>query len=70
MMSTTITTTKQFNKIIDFRQSIYEHALTKERDAQFELVNALLLSNKLQSFPALSLSPAFRRSWTSTYAAM
>ena len=69
-MSTTITTTKQFNKIIDFRQSIYEHALTKERDAQFELVNALLLSDKLQSFPALSLSPAFRRSWSSVYAAM
>ena len=70
MTSTPRTTTKQFNKLIDFRQCIYEQILTKERDAQFELVDAILLSEKVQSFPALSLSPAFRRSWSSAYAAM
>ena len=63
-------TTEQFNNLIEFRQFIYEHILTKERDAQFELVDALLLSDKPQSFPALSLSPAFRRSWSSAYTAV
>ena len=64
------TTTEQFNNLIEFRQSIYNHVLTKERDAQFELVDALLLTSNIQTFPALSLSPAFRRGWSSTYAAL
>jgi len=61
---------EQFNKIIEFRQGIYEHGLTKARDAQFELSDALLLSPPIRSFAELSLSPVFRRDWPSAYAAI
>jgi len=61
---------KQFSSLIEFRQDIYEHGLTKARDAQFELVDALLLSPSIRSFPELSLSPVFQRSWSSAYAAV
>jgi hypothetical protein len=60
----------QFTNIIEFRQAIYDHGLTKAKDAQFELVDALLLSPPIRSFPELSLSPVFRRKWTSAYAAI
>ncbi len=40
------------------------------RDAQFELVEAQLLSPPIRSFPELSLSQAFRRQWHSTHAAI
>jgi hypothetical protein len=60
----------QFNNIIEFRQAIYEHGLTKAKDAQFELVDALLLSPPIRSFPELSLSPVFRRQWPSIYTAI
>jgi hypothetical protein len=56
--------------LIGFRQATYEHGLTKAQDAQFELVDALLLSSPVRSFPELSLSPVFRRKWTSAYAAI
>ena len=61
---------EQFSNLIEFRQAIYEHALTKARDAQFELLDALLLSPPIRAFPELSLSPVFRRSWSSAYAAI
>ena len=61
---------KQFNKLIAFRQAVYEHGLRTAKDAQFELVDALLLSPAIWSFPELSLSPAFRRQWPSAYAAL
>jgi hypothetical protein len=61
---------EQFNKLTEFRQVIYNHGLTGARDAQFELVDALLLSPPIRSFPELSLSPAFRRQWPSAYAAI
>jgi hypothetical protein len=61
---------EQFNNIIEFRQGIYEHGLTKARDAQFELLDALLLSPPIRSFPELSLSPVFRRDWPSAYVAI
>jgi hypothetical protein len=63
-------TQKQFNKLIEFRQSIHQHFLSKERDAQFELVDAMLLSSNVDTFPALSLSPVFRRKWSSVYSAI
>jgi len=43
---------------------------TKAKDTQFELVDALLLSEHIRSFPELSLSPVFRRQWPSAYAAI
>ena len=61
---------EQFNKLIEFRQTVYDHGLTRTKDAQFELVDALLLSPPIRSFPELSLSPAFRRQWPSVYAAV
>lgn len=70
MINTPRTTTKQFNNLIEFRQSLYSHFLTQEQDAQFELVDALLLSENIKTFPALSQSPAFRRGWSSAYAAL
>lgn len=62
-------TTKHINNLIEFRQALYCHGFTKLRDAQFELVDALLLSEPIRSFPELSLSPVFRRQWPSAYAA-
>ena len=70
MSNTKATTTEQFNNIIEFRQQVYERALVTERDAQFELVDALLLSQSIDTFPALSLSPVFRREWPSVYTAI
>jgi hypothetical protein len=63
-------TTKHINKIIEFRQSVYENGLRAERDSQFELMDALLLSPTVDTFPALSQSPVFQRGWTSAYAAI
>ena len=60
----------QFNNLIEFRQAIYDHGLIGAQDAQFELLDALLLSPYVRSFAELSLSPAFRRQWPSLYAAM
>jgi hypothetical protein len=63
-------TTQQLNNLIEFRQAVYERGLSRARDAQFELIDALLLSGSIRSFPELSLSPAFRRKWPSAYAAI
>jgi len=63
-------TTQQLNNLIEFRQAVYERGLLRARDAQFELIDALLLSGSIRSFPELSLSPAFRRKWPSAYAAI
>jgi hypothetical protein len=65
-----VSTMGQFSKLIEFRQAVYDHGLTRAKDAQFELVDALLLSPPIRSFPELSLSPAFRRQWPSVYAAV
>jgi len=63
-------TTRQFNNLIEFRQKVYEQILTRERDAQFELIDGLLLSEQLSCFAELSLSPVFRRRWPSAYSAI
>jgi len=39
---------EQFAKLIEFRQAVYEHGLVCAKDAQFELVDALLLSGMCQ----------------------
>jgi hypothetical protein len=63
-------TNGQFNKLIEFRQDVYQQGLTRARDAQFELVDALLLNRSIRSFPELTLTPIFRREWPSAYAAI
>jgi hypothetical protein len=60
----------QLNKLIEFRQQIYGNALTKARDAQFDLIDALLSNRRISSFPELSLAPVHQRQWHSAYAAL
>ena len=43
-----------------FRQGIYD-SLGKDRDAVFELIDAVLTSPSIPSFVSLSQSPVFRR---------
>jgi hypothetical protein len=63
-------TTEQINNLIEFRQAIYEHGLTDYRDAQFELIDALLANQRVNSFAELSLSPLHKRGWASAYMAI
>ena len=60
----------QLNKLIEFRQQIYNNALSKACDAQFELVDALLSNCRISSFPELSLAPVHQRQWHSSYAGL
>jgi hypothetical protein len=57
------------HRLIKFRQHAHR-LLTQARDAQFELVDALLLDTEAQSPVELSLNPVFRRQWSSVYAAL
>ena len=52
-----------------FRAELYS-CLGRRRDAQFELVDALLASGPVASLPHLSLAPHHRRGWGSVYAAL
>jgi len=63
-------TTQQFNNIIEFRQTVYDQIMVKGKDAQFELMDALLLSGKIECIAELSLNPVFRRKWSSAYQAI
>ena len=49
-----------------FRQSAYE-LLNFAQDSTFELMDAILTTKSLKSFPELSFSPLFRRQWSSLY---
>lgn len=60
----------QLNKLIEFRQQIYTHALTKARDTQFELMDAVLSNRRITSFPELTLASVHRRQWHSAYAGL
>lgn len=70
MPTKNLSTARQLNNLIEFRQTVYEQILTKSRDAQFELVDALLMSDHPRCFAELSLSPLFRRGWPSAYGAI
>lgn len=61
---------QQLNRLIEFRQDLYQHAFPTLRDAQFELVDALLVSPPVRSFAALACAFVFRRQWSSLYAAI
>lgn len=58
-----------FQKLQAFRQAIYEWFGTA-RDAVFDLMDAVLTSGSVSSYVRWSLSPVFRRGWSSVYAAM
>lgn len=57
------------DQLQEFRQTIYE-CMGKASDAQFELVDALLVNHEGRSVVELSVSPVFRRGWSSVYAAL
>jgi hypothetical protein len=61
---------EQNNRLIAFRQTLYNRGFTRRKDAQFELLDALLLWGPVRSFAELSLSPTFHREWPSLYAAL
>lgn len=61
---------EKLSRLTAFRQDIYDRVLTKRRDAQQELLDALMLSPPVQSFPELSLHPACQRQWHSLYKAL
>jgi len=63
-------TNEQVNNLIEFRQAIYKNGLTDYRDAQFELIDALLVNQRANSFAELSLSSWHQRGWASTYMAV
>jgi hypothetical protein len=56
-------------RLQEFRQAAYEY-LCKAKDATFELMDAVLLTRKAYSLADLSLSPVFRRKWSSIYEAL
>ena len=63
------TTQAQLSKLAAFRQSVYR-SLTRARDALVELIDAVLTSPGLTSFPELSCALFFRRQWSSVYEAL
>jgi hypothetical protein len=69
-MNTQNSSQEQLNKLIEFRQIVYNQFLTVRRDAQFELVDALLLKGQVPSFAWLSTAGCFRRAWPSLYDAI
>jgi hypothetical protein len=65
------TSTKEnVNKLIEFRQAVYEHGMSARRDALFNLLDALICEGWVSSFAMLSQSEQFPRKWPSLYAAV
>ena len=62
-------TEEQYTKLQSFRQACFE-CLGSSRDTLFELGDAVLLTPSASSFVQLSLSPMFRRRWSSIYEAL
>jgi hypothetical protein len=62
-------TMSHFDKLRTFRHQVYT-LIGKGRDALFDLMDAVLVSRSVYSFAELSLSPVFRRRWSSLYEAL
>lgn len=58
-----------FNKLKQFRTSVYT-ILGNAKDALFDLMDAVLITRSVYSFVELSVSPVFRRQWSSIYEAL
>ncbi len=69
-MTTQATTKENINKLIEFRQAVYEHGITYRRDAIFDLLDAMIWGGSVSSFAMLSQADPFQRKWPSVYAAM
>lgn len=70
MNNQTFSTKQQINNLIEFRQAVYDTSLTKGRDALFELMDALIERPHVDCGAEVSLSPLFRRQWSSLYKAV
>lgn len=57
------------NTLNEFRHGIYD-CFGNAKDALFNLVDALSNEASASSFPELSFSPFFERTWTSVYGAL
>jgi len=68
-MNDNTATKQELNNLIEFRQRFYD-CLNQAKDAQFQLVDALLSDMNVTSFAELSLAPAFERKWSSAYDAV
>lgn len=64
------TTKENVNKLIEFRQAVYENGMPVRRDAMFDLLDALISEGTVSSFAMLSQSSRFQRKWPSLYAAI
>lgn len=53
----------------EFRQAAYE-LMVKAKDATFELMDAVMTTRNAGCLADFSLSPWFRREWSSTYEAL
>ena len=69
-MKETNSTKENVNKLIEFRQAVYEHGVTYRRDAVFDLLDAMLSEGWVSSFAMLSQADPFQRKWSSLYAAV
>ena len=70
MKETVSSTTLQRNRLLAFRQALYDQVFTRARGALFEALDALLLCPGPASLAELALVPVFRRRWPSLYAAL
>lgn len=61
--------TMTFDKLKQFRAGVYT-LLGNAKDALFDLMDAVLVTRSVYSFVELSVSPVFRRQWSSIYEAV
>jgi hypothetical protein len=61
-------TKQDINKLIEFRQAIYENGMQARKDALFDVLDAMLSTCSVSSFAMLSQSERFQRKWPSLYA--
>jgi len=64
------TTKENINKLIEFRQAVYAQGMIARRDAQMNLLDAIMEQGSVSSFAMLSQSGQFQRKWPSLYAAV
>ena len=69
-MTQQVTTKENVNKLIEFRQAVYQNGITARRDAVFDLLDALMAQGPVSSFAMLSQAEPFQRKWPSLYAAV
>lgn len=58
--------TMTLDQLKQFRAGVYT-ILGNAKDALFDLMDAVLVTRTVYSFVELSVSPVFRRQWSSTY---